>query len=268
MKSKIKNSAKIKNTGAACFPARAAMALGLNTIAAVCALTAAPAYAGPADYVFVPNVVKGEREIDFKMGSKNTTDEPRSSAASLGFGYGATDYWFTEIYAKYKRENGNPNGFDAFEWENKFQLTETGKYPVDVGFITEIERPKDRSEGYEVKFGPLFQTEFGKTQLNANILFQRNYRAETANTMKLQYQWQAKYRLMPQFEFGAQGFGELGNWNKIADRADQSHLLGPAVFGRYSLGNGHALAYNAAYLVDAGDTKHSNTFRMQVEYEF
>jgi hypothetical protein len=258
----------LKTPGAVSYPDRAAMTRGCSAVAAVCILACGPALAGPADYVFVPNVVKGEREIDFKMGSRKKIDDPRASAASLGFGYGVTDYWFTEIYTKYKRESGGPTGFDAFEWENKFQLTETGKYPIDVGFITEIERPKDRSEGYEVKFGPLFQTEFGKTQLNANILFQRNYRADASNTMKLQYQWQAKYRLMPVFEFGAQGFGELGNWNRIADRADQSHLLGPAVFGRYSLGNGHAIAYNAAYLVDAGDTKHSNTFRMQVEYEF
>lgn len=259
---------KLNCPGAACPPVRAAMVRGSSAVATLFILACGPALAGPADYVFVPNVVKGEREIDFKMGSQKKTDESRASAASLGFGYGVTDNWFTEIYTKYKRENGEPTGFDAFEWENKFQLTETGKYPIDVGFITEVERPKDRSEGYEVKFGPLFQTEFGKTQLNANVLFQRNYRADASNTMKLQYQWQAKYRLMPVFEFGAQGFGELGNWNKIADRADQSHLLGPAIFGRYSLGNGHAIAYNAAYLVDAGDTKHSNTFRMQVEYEF
>jgi hypothetical protein len=260
-------NAKLNFFGAASSRARAAITCGGSVVAALCILACAPALAGPADYVFVPNVVKGEREIDFKMGTQKKTDDPRASAASLGFGYGVTDYWFTELYTKYKRENG-PTGFDAFEWENKFQLTETGKYAIDVGFITEIERPKDRSEGYEVKFGPLFQTEFGKTQLNANILFQRNYRADASNTMKLQYQWQAKYRLMPVFEFGAQGFGELGNWNKIADRTDQSHLLGPAVFGRYSLGNGQAIAYNAAYLFDAGDTKHSNTFRMQVEYEF
>ena len=43
---------------------------------------------------------------------------------------------------------------DAIEWENKlFQLTETGKYPIDVGFIMEFELPRDRSEGNEFPFG-------------------------------------------------------------------------------------------------------------------
>jgi hypothetical protein len=212
-------------------------------------LSIGSAVAGPADYVFTPSVEYGEREIDFKSGTVKRSGEDRESAASIGFGYGATQYWFTELYLKYKRESG-------------------GGTFHDIGFITEIERPRDHSEGYEFKFGPLFQTEFGKTQLNFNVLFQRNYRAAEANTMKSGYQWQTKYRLKPQFEFGLQGFGELGQWNRIAPRAEQSHLLGPAVFGKIALGGRNAVKYNAAYLVDASDTKHSNTFRAQVEYEF
>lgn len=234
------------------------------------ALSMSHATAGPADYVYTPAVEYGEREIDFKAGTITPSGDPRESAASLGFGYGATEYWFTELYVKYKRENSNSNGtaFDAFEWENKLQLTEPGQYLVDIGFITEIERPQDRTEGYEVKFGPLFQKEFGKTQLNLNLLFERNYRAAESNPMRLGYQWQAKYRWKQELEFGAQGFGDVGKWNHFAPRAEQSHLLGPAVFGKIAVGEHHAIRYNAAYLVDSGDAKHSKTLRTQVEYEF
>ena len=136
------------------------------------------AHAGPADYVFTPSVEYGEKEIDLKAGTALKGNDPRESAASLGFGYGAKEWWFTEVYTKYKAENDEGTRHDAFEWENKFQLTETGKYPVDVGFLLEIERPTNHAEGWEVKWGPLFQTEFGKVQLNGNVLFQRSYRAE------------------------------------------------------------------------------------------
>lgn len=224
--------------------------------------------AGPADYVVTPGVEYGEREIDFKFGSFKRSDEDRLSAASIGFGYGATQRWFTELYLKYNREGGSGTQFDAWEWENKFQLTETGQYPVDLGFLLEIERPQDRSEGYEVTFGPLLQTEFGKTQLNGNLLFKRNYRADFPNSTELNYQWQAKYRWKPQFEFGVQGFGELGQWNDWGSRDEQSHRLGPAVFGKFALGGHQVIKYNAAYLVDASDAKHSNTLRTQIEYEF
>ena len=84
------------------------------------------------------------------------------TASSIGFGYGVTQRWFTELYRKYEGSTGEGTHFDAWEWENKFQLTETGQYPVDVGFIVELERPKNRNEGNEVRFGPLFQTEFAK----------------------------------------------------------------------------------------------------------
>src|SRR4051812_28752149 len=93
------------------------------------ALSIGNAVAGPADYVFTPSVEYGEREIDFKSGTVKRSGEERESAASIGFGYGATEYWFTEFYLKYKRENGGGTFFDAVEWENKFQLTQPGQYP-------------------------------------------------------------------------------------------------------------------------------------------
>jgi hypothetical protein len=226
------------------------------------------ANAGPADYVYTPGVTYGEREIDFKMGSASKKDEPQESAASIGFGYGATPYWFTEVYLKYKRELNTDTKFDAVEWENKFQLTEPGQYPVDVGFLVEIERPMDHDEGWEVKWGPLFQTEFGKVQLNANFLFQRSYHAAEPSKMQFLYQWQAKYRWKPALEFGLQGFGEMGTYDNWSPADEQNHRMGPAVFGKLPLGGGHAIKYNAAWLLGASKAAPDNTVRLQVEYEF
>jgi hypothetical protein len=229
------------------------------------------AIAGPADYVHTPEVTYGEREIDFKIGSIKPNGD-RESAASIGFGYGVTQHWFTELYMKYKRENpdgtGERTAFDAYEWENILQLTEPGKYPIDTGFLLEIERPKDHSEGYEITFGPLFQTDFGKTQVNTNLLFKRNYQADFSNRMQLEYQWQVKYRWLPEFEFGAQGFGEVGDWDRWSDRDQQSHRFGPAIFGKIPVGPRQAIKYNMAYLIDDSSATRSNTVRAQVEYEF
>jgi hypothetical protein len=227
-----------------------------------------PAIAGPADYVFTPAVTLGEREIDFKIGRWKKSGEGRSGAASLGFGYGVTQNWFTEIYRKYENSGDEGTHFDAWEWENKFQLTEPGKYLVDIGAIVEIERPKDRAEGYEVVFGPLLQTEFGKVQLNANLLFEKHYRSDSAQRAQLRYQWQAKYRWLPAFEFGMQGFGDRHSWNHWQSIDADSNRLGPAVFGKLPLGNRQALRYNAAWLfATSGMSPHQN-FRMQLEYEF
>ena len=226
------------------------------------------AHAGPSDYVYTPTVEYGEKEIDFKAGSVRKGDNPRESAASIGFGYGAKEWWFTEVYLKYRRGNNEGIKHDAVEWENKFQLTETGKYPVDVGFLVELERPRDHAEGWEVKWGPLFQTEFGKVQLNANALFKRHYRAAEPGETQFLYQWQAKYRWLPQFEFGFQGFGEMGKWDDWATKDERSHRAGPAVFGKLPLGERRAIKYNAAWLASTSKAGPDHTFRMQLEYEF
>ena len=49
---------------------------------------AGAAFAGPDEYVFVPAVSYGEREIDFKYGIATKKDEPSAQAASLGAGAG------------------------------------------------------------------------------------------------------------------------------------------------------------------------------------
>lgn len=237
-------------------------------LAAAALLSPLHAHAGPSDYVYTPAVEYGEKEIDFKTGSARKGDDPRESAASIGFGYGARQWWFTEAYLKYKRENGEGTKHDAIEWENKFQLTETGEYPVDVGFLVELERPRDHAEGWELKWGPLFQTEFGKFQFNANALFKRSYRVEEPGETEFLYQWQAKYRWLPQFEFGLQGFGEMGKWNHWAPSDDRSHRAGPALFGKLPLGAHRAIKYNAAWLLNTSKAGPDHTFRLQVEYEY
>src|SRR5438270_8601475 len=103
------------------------------------------AVAGPADYVYTPGVEYGEREVDFKIGSAKQSGEDRFSAASVGFGYGVTERWFTEVYAKWERSPGESTRFDAFEWENRFALTEQGRFPFDLGFVIEVERPRERA---------------------------------------------------------------------------------------------------------------------------
>jgi hypothetical protein len=235
-------------------------------IAAMGMLYLQSAHAGPADYVYTPNVEQGEKEIDFKFGTAD--DSPRASQTSLGLGYGVNDWWFTEVYVKYAKTGGDSVKYDAVEWENKFQLTETGKYPVDVGFITEIEVPRDHDEGIELKVGPLFQTEFGKLQLNGNILFEKRFDAAVPSPTEAGYQWQAKYRWQPAFEYGLQGFGGTGPWNDWDAARDQSHKMGPAIFGRIAAGDHHAIRYNAAWLFGVSDAAPDNTFRLQAEYEF
>jgi hypothetical protein len=225
-------------------------------------------FAGAADYVYTPTVEYGEREIDIKFGATSLLAGNRAQVASLGYGYGAKENWFTEVYLKQERSGNNVT--NLAEWENKFQLTETGQYPVDVGIITELEAPLSANASWEFKLGPLFQTEFGKLQLNGNLLFEHAFgkgdESGVPYSTNFSYQWQAKYRWQPILEFGVQGFGDMGKWNDWVTPA--SHRIGPAIFGKFALGNRQAIKYNAAWLLKASNAVPANTLRMQVEYEF
>lgn len=226
------------------------------------------AFAGPADYVYTPTVEYGEREIDFKFGTARQPDGTSKQVSSLGFGYGATQYWFTEVY--FKRERAGSDKLTLAEWENKFQLTQSGKYPVDVGLIVELATPLNNDiEPDEFKIGPLFQTDFDKLQFNGNLLFERKFGGAGGPFItEFGYQLQAKFRWKPTLEFGVQSLGELGKWNDWESSDKQNHRIGPAAFGKVALGNRQFIKYNAGWLFGVSNGAPDHTFRMQAEYEF
>lgn len=251
------------------FRAGALAAPCLFTLLALLGAATPARAAGPSEYILSPIVEEGEREIDLKAGHARWRDAGRGSERSIGFGWGATSRWFTEVYAKWKREPGEAQRFDAWEWENRFQLTETGRGPVDVGLLLEIERPKDRSEGYEVRWGPLLQSDLTpELQANLNLLLEKHLRSAEGGKAELGYQWQLKYRWQPALEFGVQGYGDVGPWNHWEPAREQPHVAGPALFGKLRLAEHQTLRYNAGLLFGLTQAAPRHTLRVQAEVEF
>jgi len=235
---------------------------------AVCTLSRV-ALAGPSDYVLPAVVEEGEREIDFKAGSERLRGGAHQDQESIGLGFGVNNRWFTEGYAIWHKEAGGSRRFDAWEWENRFQLTETGRHAADLGMLLEIERPQDRGAGYELRWGPLLQADLTPTlQANLNVIIEQHVDADVATKPELGYQWQLKVRWKPAFEYGLQGFGDFGPWNRWEAGSLQPHRLGPAVFGTLRAGGHRKLKYNAALLIGLTDGAAVNTLRAQLEYEF
>lgn len=240
----------------------------IQTMAALCLLVSVQAHAGPNDYIRLPIVEYGEREIDFKSGVQKNQDGTSQSVNSIGYGFTPSGVWFTEVYVKYAKPPGEASNFDAWEWENRLQLTETGQYPIDVGFLLELERPKNRTEGYEITYGPMFQTEWGKLQGNFNVLIQKHVQATTAFDTELLYQLQLKYRHGEELEWGVQGFGNVGRWDHWNSADTQEFKVGPALFGKVRLGTKESLKWNAGILAGMTDATPNTTVRLQMEYEF
>jgi hypothetical protein len=229
-----------------------------------------PVLAGPADYIYTPKIERGELELDIKYGTATSNTSSHPEASSIGLGYGMTERWFTEGYLKQKHDASGVSHYA--EWENRFLLSSTGDSAVDIGFVTELEAPLTVGSTWELRAGPLFQSQIEKLQLNGNLIFERVFGGSdeygVAQVTNFGYQWQARYRWEKFLQFGIQGFGELGKWNDWYPSTEQNHRMGPALFGKFSFDQQHAIKYNAAWLAGLSAASPATTLRVQIEYEF
>jgi hypothetical protein len=245
---------------------------GATRILAALALALCP-YAANAvdasDYLLLPTVVQGEREVDWRtgFGSQGPTTAARNDY-SLGFGYGVTGHWFTELAAHYEQQDASLALRD-FAWENILQLAEPGQWPVDVGVAIEAERSNQSSDQWEITAGPLLQREFGRYQANFNVLFGHIIENTGTATVRVHFQWQLKYRYSEPCEFGIQGFDYVSTSHSTwAPYQQQVHRVGPVALGRFKFQHERSLSYNVALLFGATDHSPDQTLRFQLEYEF
>lgn len=244
------------------------MIAALALAAILAADSACSATGAPDSYVLTPNIERGEVELEYRMGAQNQSGVGSLEGASIALGYGATSWWASEVYAKFRRPCGASVRYDAAEWENRVRFTTPGAHWFDVGAVMELEFPSARSEGVELAIGPLLQGTLGRWQLNANILFAGSIDAATPTTTQLGYQWQAKYRWVRAISLGAQAFGDVGAWDHWSATSAQSHLVGPALFGHLGAWGSEGLDYDAAMLWGLTAGSPETRFRLQLEYAF
>jgi hypothetical protein len=242
--------------------------LSLTLLALAGAAMPVTALADTGYYLVSTYDVQGQASIDFKYWNARYNGKT-VAAPDLGVGYGVTSRWYTELYGTWVKVGGNPMRYAETAWQNDFMLTQ-GQYDVDVALHTKIERPRERDDGYALEWGPVMKTDIGRTQLNANLFFQRDVRVRTPGAQahtELAYQLQAKYRWTAWLQPGVQAFGEVGKWNDWLASDKQSHRVGPAVFGSRDIGQ-HQLKYEAAYLLGRNGGRAAKSFTMRAQFIF
>ncbi len=223
-----------------------------------------------SDYLLLPTVVQGERELDWRTGiaSAGSTTNGQADYA-LGLGYGVTTHWFTELTVHYGQRQGAGLQLRDVSWENILQLAEPGEWPVDIGLSFELERSHFSQDQFDMTAGMLLQKEFGFFQANLNLLLGHVIEGTEPTGTRVILQSQLKYRYSEPFEFGLQAFGNLSSYRATwAPSAEQVHRIGPVALGKVRFGHERALAYNAAFLFGTTDRSPDRTLRFQVEYEF
>jgi hypothetical protein len=224
-------------------------------------------HADPGYYVVTAYDNAGLRTIDFRYWTVKSNGRAATRWPEIGFGYGVTSRWYTELYASFIGKLDTATRLNTIDWQNEYLLTQ-GEWPIDVAVHAAVARYSGTSNGYAIEWGPVLQTDIGRTQLNLNVFFDHEYCDGAEADTEMKYQWQIKRRWLPHLQFGLQGFGELGTWDHWDSRDKQSHRAGPALFGSVPVGGGTSLLYQAAILFGSTYGQNGNMFSMRAQYAF
>jgi hypothetical protein len=221
------------------------------------AAASASVQADPGYYLVVPYSTPGELALDVRYW---TVDSPGRQAVlwpEVGLRYGVNSRWTTGLLASFIGESLQQQSLSSWNWQNDWLLTQ-GQYSFDLALHTQLIH--EAGEGNMLEFGPVYQTELGPVQLNANLVFERAL--SHANGTQAKYQWQLLTRLRPGVRLGVQGFGELGRVGHSEDA--RSHRAGPVLH----LGPWEKTELQAAYLWGEVYGRRAEMFSAQVLYTF
>lgn len=230
-------------------------------------LLAATARADPGYYVVTPYVNEGLVIADFRYWTVTNSGWPEVIWPEVGIAYGVTSRWTTELFMSWVGVNNAATKPSTLNWQNNVLLTQ-GELPLDIALHLQLIGDRHDAHHRTVEFGPLLQTDFGRTQVNANLIIERGSGLASPQPTQLKYQWQLRYRWIPAWHVGLQGFGELGTWNDWAPHAQQSHRAGPALFGTWRQGDKTVYRLQAGWLTGKtyGTSGHLFTLRATAEF--
>ena len=239
----------------------------LPLIAALLAAAAPTARADPGYYVLIPYDNAGVRTVDLRYWTTQAPGQKTTLWPEIGFAWGVNSRWTTELFSSYIGAKLTEIAPSTLNWQNTVLLTQ-GELPFDLGLHLQLVRERDGSGSHTVEWGPLLQTDIGRTQLNANLIFEHGNGEYNPPDTQLKYQWQVRYRWLPALNVGLQGFGELGTWNHCDAPAQQSRRFGPALFTKLPLGEHEALKLQAAWLTGKtyGQQGHMLTVRATLDF--
>jgi hypothetical protein len=232
-------------------------------------LFAHQAWAATGFYLIPVYADEGLVGIDYRYWNAKSSGRAPVGAPEGGVSYGVDSRWSTEVLGTWTHTDAGGTALTGQGWQNDVLLTQ-GQYPFDLAIHTLVQRYQQRNRGMGVEIGPTLQTELGRTQFNFNVFLTRDYRGQTSATTQLAYQWQIKYRWKSALQFGAQGFGEPGQWDNWASAAQQSHRVGPALSGSFYFGDNRSqeLRYETAYLIGKNNARDAKSVTLRIQYLF
>jgi high-affinity iron transporter len=237
---------------------------------AACAVGALPGQAHATKRIYSPYVEQGEVELEV-LGSHyfdDRDDEDGGWKYKTAIGYGVTNRWFTELYLEREKEgvSGADADTTAVEWENRFQLSEQGEYPVDLGFYVAYEHALTRGSADKIEAKMLLAKDSGAFTHLANLELEQHLGRHTdGEGIEGGFALGTRYRLSPWFSPGVEWHGDFSELRNTGGFDRQSHQAGPAFYGEIP---GTGFSYDVGYLFGVSDAAVDGELKFILEYGF
>jgi len=223
--------------------------------------------------VYSPLVQKGEVEVEYQL-DVNRDGNPgvnKSSKHQIEIAYGVTDRWKSAINAVYLDPATSSFAYDRLKWENIYQLFDQGERWLDAGLYFEYQIPdakKNAPDVAEVKV--LLQKAFASRndipsmKHTLNLTLKKELGVLATQATALSYAWQSKWKYTEEIRPGFEAYGSMGPIGNLNSPKQQSHLLGPVLYGEVA----HQFEYQLGYLFGLTRGSVNGMFKLVIELKF
>ncbi len=238
-----------------------------------CLVLAGFARVGAADELYSPNTEYREISLEYNRSQTFDRDPGKDGAreSEVALEAGITPRLMVAVSAVSAREPGDVSHLGVREVEGRYQFFEPGEKWLDAGMLVAYDFAAQNGMPDSLEAKLLLQHDEGKFTSTANIGFTQNVGSHSANTGGPDYVflWNTRYRYSAGLQPGIELQSDLGQGHQIRNFNEQTHYLGPALYGKLfgPLPQGQAIKYQVAYLFGASNAAAHGMARALVEYE-
>lgn len=216
--------------------------------------------------IYSPRVEKGElsaeANLNYSVDKKDPTLDNYLSQV-VGFEYGMTDYWQTELSGEIEKDGGDSNKLTNIKFENIIAPWKPGENFIDTAFYIELEKAAQSGDPNNFEAKLLLEKNINNFVNTANIKVNHEFGPHAESGWGTGLALRTKYRMDEKFEPGIEYYGEFGNTKQSLSFNDQSHAVGPVIEGK--LGK---VKYDTGVLFGVSDSAPDTTAKFNIEYEF
>lgn len=240
--------------------------------------------------VIHPDVEQGGFELESLNGVTlgNVEAGEERSAHELAFGYAPFSFWKTTVAVEFANPEGEGAKYEGFEWENVLLAPlgghgsghdhdhdhgDGGFFSLGaLGLFVALEVPNgDGINDAAIEVGPIAEFSFGPVETVANFLFEIPFQEDEDPGISYALQVSVPVAEFDPVELAA-GFeahgGAEGLLGDAAPLDENSHVIGPALYGEIDLGGGVVLEPRIATLFGLTEGSPDAVLSFNVELKF